>query len=174
VCCHHSTKSKRLILQLPTVIPLWLCIHFMQTTKRSGDSTHPCRSPTVKFLVFTPQLFGSIISRHLFQGTWHILFLWRLRRGMLFCSCLPFCEGEWSPQFSLFLILFQNNRPAGTHKSAKELFNSRLWAFQVGFHHCLQCSAAVVVFSALKCTLCVFSGVIVMCLKDLWNTLHLS
>ena len=45
-----SAKSKRLILQLPTVTPsstrLLLPIQFLQTMKRSRDNTHPCRSPT--------------------------------------------------------------------------------------------------------------------------------
>jgi len=49
-----SAKSKRLILQLPAVTPsftrLLLSIHFLFTTKRSGEGKHPYQSPepTVK------------------------------------------------------------------------------------------------------------------------------
>ena len=45
-----SANSRRLILQFPIVAHssawLHLSIEFMQTMKRGGDKTHPCRSPT--------------------------------------------------------------------------------------------------------------------------------
>jgi len=42
------------------------------------------------------------------------------------------------PQFANLSAPFQNTRPLDTHKSAKELLDSKLWAFQVGFHLNLQ------------------------------------
>ena len=45
-----SANGRRLILQFPIVAHssawLHLSIQFMQTMKRRGDKTHPCRSPT--------------------------------------------------------------------------------------------------------------------------------
>ena len=70
-------------------------------------------------------------------------------------------------------MLFQNTRSLDTHDSDKEILDSKLWAFQVGFHHSLQpfqafsvltareTLAAVTVFSFPKYTSCAFGGVIV-------------
>ena len=50
---------------------------------------------------------------------------------------LSLCMGMIS-QFSNLSVLFQNTGPPDTHESAKELIDSRLWAFHVGLHHSLQ------------------------------------
>jgi len=92
----------------------------------------PGRKPHLGF-----SSFGSIISRHFFQGCRHPLCqrgysVWdtSVIGGLISVSL---CVWGWSHQFANLLAPFQNTRSLYTHESSKELL-CWLSAFQVEFH----------------------------------------